>query len=73
MKPVVDGLEKQYKGKVTFKRIDGDPPQGGQLMSQFGAQYYPTFVLVSRSGSVAKTLVGAQSAAQLRSALDSLN
>lgn len=72
MKPLVEGLEKQYKGKVTFNRVNGDTPQGGQTMQQFGASYYPTFVFVNKNGSVAKTLVGAQTADQLKAQLDQL-
>lgn len=72
MKPVVDGLEKRYKGKVKFNRVNGDSAQGGQMMQQFGASYYPTFVFVNKDGSVAQTLVGSQSAAALQAAIAGL-
>ena len=72
MKPVVDGLEQQYKGKVEFNRVNGDTQQGGQTMQQFGASYYPTFVFVDKNGSIVKTLVGSQTKEQLTEVLNQL-
>lgn len=73
MKPVVDGLQQQYQGKVEFKRYDVDnSAEGSQLMQQFGAQYVPTFVFVNRDGSVATQKVGEMSAAELQQTLASL-
>jgi len=74
MKPVVDRLEQQYKGKVEFKRYDVDSSaEGNQLMSQFNAKYVPTFVFVNKDGSVATQKVGENSEADMKKALDALN
>lgn len=73
MKPVVDGLQQQYKGKVEFKLYDVDnSTEGSQLMQQFGAQYVPTFVFVNRDASVAQTKVGEMTAAEMQQILDGL-
>ena len=73
MKPVVDRLEKQYKGKVEFRLVNVDTDQrGGELMQQFGTQYVPTFVFISSDGTTAGKRIGETSEQQMRSALDAL-
>ena len=73
MAPVVDGLKAEYEGDVEFRLVNVETdPDGPGLASKYGAQYVPTFVFLNADGTVAKTLVGEQSEAQLRSALDGL-
>lgn len=73
MKPVVDRLEQQYKGKVEFRRYDVDnSAEGSALMQKFGSQYVPTFVFVNRDGSVATQKVGEITQAELQQNLDAL-
>ena len=73
MKPVVDRLEKQYEGKVEFRRIDVEKDaEGSKLMEQFNAQYVPTFVFINRDGSTADLKVGELKQEQLSAALDKL-
>jgi NADP-dependent 3-hydroxy acid dehydrogenase YdfG len=74
MKPVVDRLEQQYKGKVEFKRFDVDnSAEGNKLMTQFNAKYVPTFVFLNKDGSVSGQKVGETSEADMKKALDALN
>jgi len=73
MKPVVDRLEQQYKGKVEFRLYDVDTSdEGNKLMSQFNAKYVPTFVFLNRDGSVSAQKVGETSEADMKKALDAL-
>ncbi len=73
MKPVVDRLEKQYKGKVEFRLINVDTDKAGAaLMQQFGAEYVPTFVFIGSDGKTAGKKVGETPEQQMRSALDAL-
>jgi thiol-disulfide isomerase/thioredoxin len=74
MKPLVEGLEKQYSGKIEFRRlnVDGTDQAALQLADKLGAQYVPTFVFASKDGVVAKTLVGEQTVATLQQGLDAL-
>ena len=73
MKPVVDRLNQQYKGKVEFKLYDVDnSKEGNALMSQFNAKYVPTFVFANRDGSVATQKVGEIAEIDLKATLDSL-
>jgi thioredoxin-like negative regulator of GroEL len=73
MKPVVDRLEQQDKGRVEFRLYDVDTDKTGQdLMQQFGARYVPTFVFVNADGSVSKQLVGETAASAMTAELDKL-
>jgi thiol-disulfide isomerase/thioredoxin len=73
MKPVVDRLEKQYAGKIEFKRYDVDSStEGNQLMGRFNAKYVPTFVFINKDGSVSTQKVGETSEEDMRKALDAL-
>lgn len=73
MKPVVDRLEQQYKGKVEFKlyNVDNDK-EGAALMQQYNAQYVPTFVFINSDGSKADLKVGELKESELKAALDAL-
>jgi len=73
MKPVVDRLQQEYKGKVEFKLYDVDTSdEGNKLMSQFNAKYVPTFVFVNKDGSVSTQKVGEVSEADMKKTLDAL-
>ncbi len=74
MKPVVDGLKKDYEGKVDFNLINTDKAtaEQNQLANQLGITVVPTFVFMNKDGSVAKKVVGEQKAAALKAELDAL-
>ncbi|HSK48219.1 MAG TPA: thioredoxin family protein [Coriobacteriia bacterium] len=73
MKPVVDGLKKEYEGKVEFRlyNVETDP-KGVELANAMGVNLVPTFVFVNSDGVQAGTQVGGASAEDLRAKLDSL-
>lgn len=73
MAPVVDRLKTEYEGVVEFRLINVDThPEGNALMTQYGAQFVPTFVFLTRDGEVSQMVVGAQKESVLRSALDAI-
>lgn len=73
MAPVVDGLAKEYEGKVAVRMYNVDSNvRGRELARGYGVQYVPTFVLVDSGGRVADTIVGEASADTLRKAMDKL-
>jgi thioredoxin-like negative regulator of GroEL len=72
MKPVVDGLAQQYKGKVEFRRLDANDDATQQLAQAYGVQYVPTFVFLNADGTRSDQLVGEASAADLTKRLDAL-
>ncbi len=69
MAPIVDGLEAQYQGKVSVKRVDAN--QEMELAGRFGVQAVPTYVMLDSSGAVLGKKVGGDPdwlAGQFRSA-----
>jgi len=73
MKPLVEGLEKQYADKVEFRRLNVETDQAGvDLANKLGVQYVPTFLFVNSDGVIAKQIVGEQTKAQLQQMIDSL-
>ena len=74
MKPVVDGLQQEYKGKVDVIRINTDTASGNeqQLANQFGVNVIPTFVFVNADGTVAKKLIGETKVDAMRAQLNAL-
>jgi thioredoxin-like negative regulator of GroEL len=74
MKPLVEGLEKQYEGKVEFRRlnVDGSDANASGVADKLGVQYVPDFVFADSNGVIAQQLVGEQSEQTLRTGLDAL-
>jgi len=74
MKPLVEGLEKQYGSTIEFKRlnVDGTDQASLALADKVGVQYVPTFVFATKDGVVSKTLVGEQTTQTLQQGLDAL-
>jgi len=73
MKPLVEGLEKEYAGKVEFRRLNVETDQeASKLAQEMGVQYVPTFIYVNADGAVAKQVVGEQTEEQLRTDVSSL-
>jgi thiol-disulfide isomerase/thioredoxin len=50
MKPIVDGIEKQYQGRLIVIRVDIQSTTGHALASLYGFQYTPTFIFFDSSG-----------------------
>jgi len=73
MKPLVEGLEREYEGKVEFRRLNVESDESGvELANELGVQYVPTFVFVNANGVISKQVVGSQTEPQLRTMLDVL-
>lgn len=73
MKPVVDGLEKKYSGKVEVRRLNVEKDQAAvELANSMKIQYVPTFLYVNADGSIAGQVVGEQTEAQMSTAIDAL-
>jgi len=73
MKPVVDGLAKEYDGRVEVRRYNVETdPKGVELANSLGVEFVPTFVYVNSDGVQAGTKVGGATAEEMRTQLDSL-
>lgn len=72
MKPVVDGLQQEYAGRITFavyEDVDADA-EGSALADAHGVSAVPTMMLVSPDGAEVERWVGARPADELRQAFD---
>ena len=70
---MVDGLQKQYQGKVDFIRYNTDSSAEGQALAQkFNLQYIPSFLFVNPDGTVVQQKVGGMTKDELKLALDAL-
>jgi hypothetical protein len=74
MKPLVERLAQEFKGKVDFRRyVDSGDPVGDQLSQAFNIQYVPTFVFINADGSVSgQPIVGGVGEDVLRQRLAAL-
>lgn len=73
MKPVVDGLQQQYQGKIEIRRINVETdPKGSSLSAQYNVTAVPTFVFLNKDGSEASRLLGTQPEGVMKKSLDAL-
>lgn len=73
MKPLVEGLEKEYGDTVEFRLYNVEEDKAGiAVADQLGVQYVPTFVFVTKDGVVSSKIVGEQTEATMRASLDAI-
>jgi len=65
--PILDELAKEYKGKVTFARLNVD--ESPQNASKYGISAIPT-LLIFKEGKPVSQIVGFRPKAELKKALD---
>ncbi len=65
--PILDELAKEYKGKVTFARLNVD--ESPQNASKYGISAIPT-LLIFKEGKPISQIVGFRPKAELKKALD---
>ena len=69
VKPVVDGIEGEFAGRLKVIRLNVQDPAGKALSQEYGFQYTPTFVLLDGDGHEIWRSVFVIEPAQLRSRL----
>jgi thioredoxin-like negative regulator of GroEL len=72
MNPVVNGLEQEYEGRITFTRVDIDTPESRELKQKYNFRGQPYFVLLDPEGQVVDSWYGLVEADDFRSAFDAL-
>ena len=69
MKPVVDRLEKELRGKLVVRRVDIQSALGRKLASEYGIELTPTFIFIDAAGKEQWRNVGQLDAVRLRTSL----
>lgn len=69
MKPIVDGLERQFGGQLAFQRINANEGDGPAIMRAYRIQGHPTILLIDPQGQEVNRFIGPQSAEQLTEVL----
>jgi len=65
--PIIEGLSKEYSGKVKFVKINTD--ESPDIAEKFGIMSIPT-IMVFKNGEVASRTVGAGPAAMYKQKID---
>jgi thioredoxin-like negative regulator of GroEL len=55
MAPIVNGLEHQYSGKVSVRRVDAN---SDPTANKFGINAVPTYIFLDSSGAVIEKQIG---------------
>ena len=69
MKPIVDGLEREYAGRLVVIRLDIQSDVGRELAPVYGFQYTPTFIFFDAQGVELWREVGSLDTARVRASL----
>lgn len=65
--PVIEGLSKEYEGRVKFAKVNTD--ENPELAERYGIMSIPT-VMVFKNGQVASSVVGAGPASMYKQKID---
>lgn len=65
----MDGLEREYEGRLRVLRLDVQSQVGRELAPLYGFQYTPTFILFDAAGNELWRQIGGLDAERLRQSL----
>ena len=66
MKPVVDGIEKEFENRLLIIRLNIQEDVGRELAPYYGFQYTPTFIFFDPEGSEVWRQVGSLDVERIR-------
>jgi thiol-disulfide isomerase/thioredoxin len=69
MKPAVDRLESELRNKLVVRRVDIQSDEGRELLTQFGIEFTPTFILFDVAGKERWRVTGHLDAEAVRDAI----
>jgi len=69
MKPIVDGVEKQYTGRLRVIRVNIQETAGRELAVAYQFQYTPTFIFFDAQGKELWRSVGSLDQERLRQSM----
>lgn len=70
MKPIVDGIEKEYDGRLLVIRLNIQEEVGRELAPVFMFEYTPTFIFFDAQGNELWRSVGSLDIDKLRQSLE---
>lgn len=59
MAPIIDGIEKDFTGKIAVERYDAANEDGKKLMEQYELKETPSYVMAAPDGTKLWSLTGA--------------
>jgi hypothetical protein len=71
-KPIVDGIEGEFQGKLNVIRLNVQNPESQPFMLRYHFQYTPTFILFDQVGRERWRSVGSINVEDLRDTLSGL-
>jgi hypothetical protein len=73
MKPIVDGLEREFEDRLTVIRLNANVPANEQLQLSYGLRGHPTFLVLNETGDASAQFFGRQIAETLRDAMTAVS
>ena len=70
MKPIVDGIEQEYSGRLLVIRLNIQEQVGRELAPVFGFEYTPTFIFFDAQGNELWRSIGSLDLDKLRKSLE---
>ena len=70
MRPIVNGLEKEYAGRMRFDAHEWRNSRSRALVEQFGVTETPTFVILDDTGAARMIISGELTRDELRAHID---
>jgi thioredoxin-like negative regulator of GroEL len=71
MRPVVNRLHEEYRGRVVFRAVNVDLPANAEIMTRYNFVGTPQVVVVGADGAVAETFAGIQRYEFLKAGIES--
>src|SRR5262249_47526789 len=69
-KTTVDRAEREFKGRITFRRVDIQSGEGGKLAEQYGIERTPSFIFFDEAGEEQWRSIGKLDLPRLKSSLE---
>ncbi|HWQ11861.1 MAG TPA: thioredoxin family protein [Roseiflexaceae bacterium] len=61
----MDGLERQYGGRIRFVRVNFDAPEGQHLARRYLVRAHPTVLIIDRAGEAVASIPGVPARARV--------
>ena len=69
MQPIVNGLEEEFAGQVTFYRLNVEEPEHARVQQEYGLRGHPSVLILDVTGQPSDQFVGVVEVERLREAL----